>query len=119
MGIIMHVFQRLTGMLAGLALTVLLVSGAGAQFVKTSASSILINEIDLDDIDAVELYNAGGSAVSLHNWQLTTGDDVRVQTFTLPDYILGAGEYVVFQEDKSDTVLYNRARHELCGIYKH
>ncbi len=65
---------------------------------ESYASNVLINEIDLGVPDAIELYNDGATAFNLNGWLLTTGDDVRVQTFTLPAYTLQPGAFVVLIE---------------------
>lgn len=67
-----------------------------------AAGRVVINEIDLGATDAVELYNASGTAVDLTGWQIevyangTTQDPTRLYTFA--PRTLNAGETVTLRE---------------------
>jgi hypothetical protein len=65
----------------------------------TGRSQIVINEVDPGEVDAVELYNAGLAAVDLTGWSLrVTASSSWAATVTLPEFTLGAGQYVVLHE---------------------
>ncbi len=75
-----------------------------------SGVKVLINEIDMGRLDAVELYNAGSQEADLSGWKvlgLAKGYDPA--TFEIPPFKLAPGAFVVLSEtsgDDSETMLY-------------
>ena len=60
----------------------------------------VIDDVDGDDSDYIELYNAGDEDMSLNRFYLTDDPD-DLQKWRLPDVMLPAGEYlVVFASNK-------------------
>ena len=55
---------------------------------------------DLDSLEFIEIYNAGSSSVSLEGMKLVT----NVINFTLPDSVLGAGEFLILQKQNSEFI---------------
>jgi hypothetical protein len=63
---------------------------------------VVLNEIDIGDSDAVELYNAGSQAVALDGWHLIAYDDhdaVDVDYVIPSGFTLQPGAYVVIHEN--------------------
>lgn len=67
-----------------------------------SVYNVVINEIELGNIDAVELRNTGSETVNLDGWILKTSDNQRVQHFGLPSIDLAPGACILLNE-KSGT----------------
>lgn len=78
------------------------------------AGHVVINELHLGPLDAIELYNATPDPVDLTGWQIevfangTTQDPTRVYTF--PPFTLDGGEVVAVHEGGSQTA---NGRHHL------
>lgn len=84
----------------------------------TSATGrVVLSEIHMGPLDAMELYNASEAAVDLTGWQLevyangTTQDPTRIYTF--PPFTLPPGDVVVVHEAGSQ--LDNGQRHLYAG----
>lgn len=75
----------------------------GADDAAPGIPAVVINEVlahtDLPQLDAIELFNPTGADVDLGGWHLTNDRAVPLK-FRIPDgTILGAGGFVVFDED--------------------
>jgi hypothetical protein len=77
-----------------------------------SGPKVIINEIDLGRVDAVELYNAGSQEADLTGWKmigLAKGYDPA--TFEIPPFKLLPGAFVVLSEssgnDTDDTLFFS------------
>jgi hypothetical protein len=76
-----------------------------------SGPRVRINEVDLGTVDALELYNAGDTAVDLGGWRVTAtaSGGVGAATLELPPFRLAPGAFVILSEGfgtNSDSVLY-------------
>jgi hypothetical protein len=73
-------------------------------------AKVLINEIDMGRVDAVELYNAGSQEADITGWKiiaLAKGYDPA--TFEIPSFKLTPGSFVVLSESSgegSQSILY-------------
>jgi putative hemolysin len=63
-----------------------------------TVETVVINEVDLGDSDAFELYNPGSTAVDMTGWLFTGVRSGTVTNYTFPIFTLGAGSYVVVHE---------------------
>jgi hypothetical protein len=73
----------------------------------SSIAPIVISELlthtDLPQVDTIELYNPTGSSVNIGGWFLTDNKDVP-KKFRIPNgTTIGAGGYVVFNQNQYDT----------------
>ena len=64
----------------------------------SSDAPVMINEVDIDDNDAVELYNPTVEPVELGGWILRAGVD-GFTDYVLPNFVLESGAFVVIHED--------------------
>ncbi|MBM3152837.1 MAG: hypothetical protein FJZ96_11675 [Chloroflexi bacterium] len=94
----------LVSFLAALALPQPLSGSAGivrAAAERVSASGIVINEVDIDNIDRIELRNIGAGPVDLGGWKLTASwyEPTQSLTYTIPaGFVLAAGAFVIVNE---------------------
>lgn len=72
------------------------------QYPVNSVYNVVINEIELGNIDAVELRNTGSETVNLDGWFLKTSDNERVLHFYLPSIDILPGACILLNE-KSGT----------------
>jgi len=75
----------------------------------SAGGRVVINELHLGPLDAIELYNAGETAVDLTGWKLEVfanglpaQDSINVYVF--PPFTLGSGEVVVVHEGGTPVV---------------
>ncbi|MFP4346571.1 MAG: C1 family peptidase [Anaerolineales bacterium] len=64
-----------------------------------TAETVVINEIDLGDNDAIELYNPGSRSVDMTGWVFTGIRSGTVTNYTFPTFTLDAGSRVVVHEN--------------------
>ncbi len=76
-----------------------LFTGAGRIPPLLGGERVLINEVDVGRVDAVELYNAGNSEVDLAGWKVVgSARGFPTATFVLPPFKLAAGAFVTLSE---------------------
>lgn len=63
-----------------------------------SSSHVVINEFDMGENDAIELYNPASSPIDLSNWKVESRRTGYLTTFTIPAFTLAANSYVVLRE---------------------
>ncbi len=64
-----------------------------------SGARVLINEVDLGTVDAVELYNAGSAEADLTGWRvINSRTGFSTATFTIPLFKLAPGAFVILSE---------------------
>ena len=73
--------------------------GVGRIEPLVAERKVLISEINVDRVDAVELYNAGNREVDLAGWRIIAGaPGYSTAVLTLPPFRLAAGAFVVLSE---------------------
>ena len=75
-----------------------------------SGPRVLINEVDVGAVDAIELYNAGDSEADLTGWSIMAGrTGFATVTLVIPPFKLAAGAFVILSEasgTNSNSVLF-------------
>ncbi len=85
-------------------------AGPGKGRGRTGNGGVIVNEVSLGSVDAVELFNAGNRSFDLSGWiVVASAPGNPTTTYVIPPFQLGPGAFVVLSEASghdTETTLY-------------